>query len=50
MDKIWQETLARISELELKVTNIENFIVPGVNDKEEPELASEPDQKPDQKL
>lgn len=48
MDRIWRETLARLDKLELQVRNIENHIVPGVNEKEEPDQT--PDQTPDQNL
>ena len=37
MDKIWEETLARIDELEKQVIALQNFIVPGINDKADPE-------------
>lgn len=43
LDKIWEETLARISKLELQVVNIENFIASDVNDKEEPDQENKPD-------
>lgn len=43
LDKIWEETLARISKLELQVVNIESFIVSGVNDEEEPDQENKPD-------